>query len=240
MGTQALVQQAMAARELGLREDALQNGLAAYRLATECGASKIGLSALEELLRTQATWWLFREGFETARIAQDVARLEEPFPQASFRLARGMLWYASECFDDAKVDLTAALELAAESIVQPGGEPNASVYPQPLLQFGCHYMIGKVAAAQEEWDVAIDASNKAAALTNVASLPDTTTRADEAATTLFRYLSAHVFAARLVTASFALRSPFDLQCTTSDRAKSMPIRARRPSSSDARALHPAQ
>jgi hypothetical protein len=82
-----------------------------------------------------------------------------------------MLWYASGRFDDANVDLAAALELVAESIVQPDGELIAVVDPQPLLQFGCHYMIGKVAAAQEEWDTAIDAGNDAAVLTNVVSLP---------------------------------------------------------------------
>lgn len=168
---QARVQQAMAARELGLRDEALQFGRAAYRIAVECGAAKIALSALEELLRSQATWWLFKDGGETARMARDVARLEEPLPQASFRLARSILLYASQRLDHAKEDLVSALELIAESALQPGAALVSPIYAQPLLQFGCHYMLGKIAAAQGNYSAAIEASGRAATLTTVASLP---------------------------------------------------------------------
>ena len=168
---QALVQQANAARELGLPDDALQATHAAQNLALKCGRSDIAQTALEELLRTQMTWWLFDDALATARAGADAARRAEPLVEAAFLQVRCPLWYLLERFDQAQSELQAALRITNETIVRHQQSVIAPIHPLPLLQFGCHYMAGKIALARKEWDQAMEAANKAAALTNVAKLP---------------------------------------------------------------------
>ncbi|MDQ6824879.1 MAG: AAA family ATPase [Candidatus Eremiobacteraeota bacterium] len=167
---QALVQVANAARELGLREESLRSGHTAHDLALKCGRSDIAQTALEELLRTQMTWWLFRDALETARTGLDAAKRAEPLAEASFLHARCALWYLLERFDEAQSELQAAMRIMSKTIVRRQESLVAAIRPLPLLQFTCHYMTGKIAIERKEWDGAMDAAHKAAALTNVAKL----------------------------------------------------------------------
>jgi DNA-binding SARP family transcriptional activator len=155
---QALVQCASAAREFGLRDEALRAGDSARAVALKSGRSDIALAALMELLRTQITWWLFTNALPSARIGLEEARRTEPLTEAAFLQARSTLWYLLERFDEAEADLQAALRITSEN-------------PLPLLRFACHYMTAKVAVAQQKWDQAIGAADEAAALTNIAKLP---------------------------------------------------------------------
>lgn len=168
---QALIQRAAAARLLGMREDALKHAQSAYDIARACTTSTILPAALEELLRVQITWWLFSDAARTARAAQDAARFEEPFVGGAFLSARSELWYLMDRFAEAQADVQEALRIANESSPRSTDELAVAVHPQPHLQFVSYYMSGKLAIAQERFDAAIEACEKAAALINVVKLP---------------------------------------------------------------------
>ena len=168
---QAQVQQAAAARQLGLREEALQASRSASSLALKCDRPDIAATALEERLRAQLTWWLFSQALETAHAGLDIARRLEPFVEAGLRQARCELWYLLDRFDDGEAELRTALRIANETRMQRRESVAAPVHAQPYLQFACYYMAGKIAVAQGQWDGAIEAADAAAALTNVAKLP---------------------------------------------------------------------
>lgn len=168
---QALVQQANAARELGSRDEALTAAKSARDLALKCGRSDIVVAANEELLRTQGTWWLFNDAFDTARTGMDAARREAQFVEASFLQARSTLWYLLERYDDAESDLGTAQRKATEPITTHQEPLVVPVHPQPYVLFGCQYMAAKISIAREQWDKALEVADKAEALTNVAKLP---------------------------------------------------------------------
>ncbi|MDQ6824778.1 MAG: hypothetical protein M3007_04865, partial [Candidatus Eremiobacteraeota bacterium] len=168
---QSLVQQASAARELGMREEALQASHSAYDLALKCGNAGVALTVLEERLREQLTWWLFNDALETARTGLDAARRLEPFYEAAFLQARCALWYLLERFVEAESELPTALRIANENVAGSQESILAPLHSQPYLQFSCHYMASKIAVAQQQWDQAIVTADNAAALTNVAKLP---------------------------------------------------------------------
>ncbi|MDQ6824868.1 MAG: AAA family ATPase [Candidatus Eremiobacteraeota bacterium] len=168
---QALVQQANAARDLGLRDEALRAAHSARDLALKGGHSDVAQTALEELLRTQLTWWMFGDALETARIGLDAAKRAEPLAEASFLQIRSMLWCLLERFDEAQSEVQAATHITNETLLQQHQSLVVPIRPLALLQFACHYMTGKIAIAQKKWDKAIDAAQTAAALTNVAILP---------------------------------------------------------------------
>jgi DNA-binding SARP family transcriptional activator/tetratricopeptide (TPR) repeat protein len=155
---QALVQGAIAARELGLRDEALISGHAAHRLALDEGHAETAQMALEEVLRTQITWWLFSDAVDTARRGLEGARRVGSIFEASFLQVRGALWYALNRFDEAQSELQEAMRILGEQ-------------PWPSLHFDCYYMTSKTAAARQQWDQALDAADRAGALTNVAKMP---------------------------------------------------------------------
>lgn len=166
----ALVQQARAARELGLRDEALRAGHSAYDLALSCGHFDVAEAALEEILYTQLAWWMFGDALETAHVGLDAARRAEPLVEALFLQARCSLWYLLERFVEAQSDLRAAMRIADETAVDRR-LPVAPIYPLTLLQFACHYMTGKIAVVQREWDEAMNAATKAASFSNIVRLP---------------------------------------------------------------------
>jgi DNA-binding SARP family transcriptional activator/predicted ATPase len=153
---QALVQQARAARELGLRNEALQASHSARSLALECGRADIAQAALEESLHTQVTWWLFGDALNSAQAGLEMARRSQSLMEATFLQARSMLWYLLERFEEAQADVRAALQ---------------NRYATPPLRFACHYMAAKLAVAQKNWDKAIESGNEAARALNVSKLP---------------------------------------------------------------------
>ena len=168
---QALVQEANAERDLGLRDEALRAAHLAYDLALKGAHTDVAQTALEELLRTQLTWWMFGDALETARIGLDAARRAEPLVEASFLQIRCTLWYLLERLSEAQADLQAAIRITNESFVRHQRSLVAPIHPLALLQFNCHYMAGKIAIAQKEWDKALDAVQRAASLRNVVKLP---------------------------------------------------------------------
>lgn len=168
---QAFVQQASAARELGLRDEALRAAYLARDLALKIGRFDITQTAREELLRTQLTWWIFGDALETARIGLDAARRAEPLVEATFLQIRSMLWYLLDRFDEARSEVEAAMLSTNETIAPRQQSIATPMHHLPLLQFACHYMAGKIAVAQKDWDRAKEAAQKAAALTNVVKLP---------------------------------------------------------------------
>src|SRR5579884_679104 len=155
---QALVQEASAARELGLRDDALQAANSARSAALKYGRSDIVQTALEETLRTQITWWLFPDALDSARVSVDAARRAAPLIEASFLHVRSALWYLLERFDAACSDLQSAIRITND-------------HPLPVVQFSCYYMAAKVALIRKNWDDTLAALNRAAALANIARLP---------------------------------------------------------------------
>jgi len=168
---QALVQTASASRELGLRDEAQRACQSARDLALMGGRSDIAQMAHEELLRTQITWWLFDGALETARMGLDTARRTGPLEAASFLQIHAALAYLLERFDDAESDLQSALRTTDEAIARRQGSIATPMHPVPLLQFYCHYLTAKIAVARQDWEHALEAAQKAAALTNVAKLP---------------------------------------------------------------------
>jgi len=168
---QALIQEGSAQRELGLRNEALRTCSGARDVAVELGYSEIAQSALEELMRTQITWWLFSDARRSARIGMDAAKRAEPLTEAAFLQVRSALWYLMERFDDARSDLQCALRIADETNLRRQGASALPTHPRPSTQFACYYMTAKVALAQKNWDEAFAAIDRAATLTNVAKLP---------------------------------------------------------------------
>jgi hypothetical protein len=168
---QALVQQASSARELGLRDEALRAAHLAQNIALKCGRADTAQMALEELLRTQMTWWDFDDALETARTGSDTARHAEPLATAVFLQVRCALLYLLERFGEARSDLQTALRITSETIVRRQGSLAAPIHPLPVLQFACYYMEGKIAAVQNKFDEAMEAAEKAAQLINIAKLP---------------------------------------------------------------------
>jgi predicted ATPase len=168
---QALVQQASAARELGLRDEALRAAQTAQQISLKCGRADILQAALEELLRTQMTWWRFEDALEAARTSAVTARNAAPLAAAAFLQVRCALWYLLGRFDEAQSDLQTALLISSKAVVRRRGSFAAPTNPLPLLQFACHYMGGKIAAAQNNFDESMKAAEKAAQLINTAKLP---------------------------------------------------------------------
>jgi hypothetical protein len=166
----ALVHQASADREMGLRDEALRACQSARDVADAQGRPEIAQAAREELLRCNLTWWMFSEAFEVARTGLETARRLDPLAEAAFLQVRAALWYLLDCFDEAQSDLRAALQIGNDGISRhrQAFEP---LQPLPLLQFMCTYLRGKIALAVEDWDQAVEFVDLAAALTNVAKLP---------------------------------------------------------------------
>ena len=169
--TQAFIQQAIAARELGLKDEALQASQSAHHLALRCSRDDLTAASLEQLLRTQLAWWLFSDALDTARKGIDAARRVDPFAEATFLQARCTLWYLLERFDEAQSELQAALQISKAAAVRRKEAMLGPMRPLPYFQFTCHYMAGKIAIAREDWDQALGAAERASALTNVAKLP---------------------------------------------------------------------
>jgi DNA-binding SARP family transcriptional activator/predicted ATPase len=168
---QALVVTASAARELGLRDEALQTCRSARELALKCGRLDVAQMALEELLRTQLTWWLFDDALETARTGVDAARRAGPVEEAAFLQARAALSYLLDRFDDAQSQLQAALRMTTEAMARRQGSSGAPMHPLPLLQFACYYLDARIAVMRQDEERALDSAQKASSLTNVAKLP---------------------------------------------------------------------
>ncbi|MDQ6824886.1 MAG: AAA family ATPase, partial [Candidatus Eremiobacteraeota bacterium] len=168
---QALIQQANAARELGSREEALQLAVQARSIALRCGRSDLALSALEELLRTQLTWWLFDEALTTAHTSVGAIHLADPLAEAMFLQARSELSYLVERFDETRSQLQAAMRIVDESTTIRRQAFVATTRAMPFVRFACHYMAGKVALAQQDWGRSIEAIEKASALADIAKLP---------------------------------------------------------------------
>jgi DNA-binding SARP family transcriptional activator len=168
---QALVVTASAARELGLRDEALRDCQTAHDLALKSGRSDVAQMALEELLRAQLTWWLFDDALETVRRGIDAARRAGPLEEASFVQARAALSYLLGRFDDALSDLQGAMRMTNQAVARRQGLLVAPMHPLPLLQFACHYLSAKIALARQDWERALNDGQRAADLTNVAKLP---------------------------------------------------------------------
>ncbi len=171
LAAQALVLQASAARELGLRDEALQVSLAGRELALKHNRVDVAQSALEEILRSQMTWWLFNDALQTAGTALDSARREGPLAEAVLLQARCGLAYMLDRFDEAKSHLQTAIRITNETVAPRNGAVGVPIQPLPMLQFACYYMTAKIAAARNEWSHTLDAVQQAAKLTSVARLP---------------------------------------------------------------------
>jgi hypothetical protein len=168
---EALVQVASAARHLGQRDEALQAGHSANDLAQRYGRPEVAAAAIEELLRTQITWWQFSDALESARSGLDTARRCGSLVEASLRQVRCALWYLLERFEEAQSELQVSVRLADESIVRRHELQPSPVYSLPVVRFIGHYMAAKIANERKDWEEVMDALERAATLTNVARLP---------------------------------------------------------------------
>jgi DNA-binding SARP family transcriptional activator/tetratricopeptide (TPR) repeat protein len=167
----ALVQQAGAARELGLREVALPAGLAAHDLAIQCDRLDIAQSATAEILRAQMTWWQFGEALRTANVGREEARRAGPLAEAAFLHTKCSLSCLLDRFDEARSQVAAAIGITTEVGALSRLALVAPIDPVPILQFRCHFTAARIAAASGKWDEALDAVERAASLKNVARLP---------------------------------------------------------------------
>lgn len=168
---EGLLHQANAARNMGLREEALAAGQEAYTLALRCDRFDLAAIALAESLRVQVAWWMFGDALKTAGAGLDVARRADPLAEAAFLQARCALWYLLERFAQAESELQNTIRIADESVARGQQFVGRPIHPQPFLKFACHYLVAKIAVAQEQWNRALEAADKAHALSTVEKLP---------------------------------------------------------------------
>jgi len=168
---EALVQQANAARQLGLREEALRAVRSAHDLARRAGRHDVAVAAIEEMLSSQMTWWQFADAIESARNGLDAARRSSQLAEAAIRQVRCALWFLLDRFDEARSEALLSIQRAGEATARGREPPESPVRSAPIVLFMNHYMLAKIACERRDFDGVAAALGDAERIANVAKLP---------------------------------------------------------------------